>query len=73
MIERILAHHPGRGGLFNVNIPVLERGPIRGVRVAPQNVSPYTEQYERRVNPRGRLYFWTGPDFCCPSRTRTRT
>src|SRR5918912_1444270 len=43
VIEQILATRPPQGSLFNVNIPVLERGPIRGVRVLPQNVSPYTE------------------------------
>src|SRR6476661_1139169 len=53
VIEQILARNPAEGSLFNVNIPVLERGPIKGVRVLPQNVTPYAEQYHRRVNPRG--------------------
>src|SRR5438309_4310795 len=66
VIEQILARRPPPGSLFNVNIPVLERGPIRGVKVLPQNVSPYTEKFDRRVNPRGRTYFWAGPDFECP-------
>src|SRR5215470_11495819 len=42
LIEQILAHRPERGALFNVNIPSLEKGPIRGVRTVPQNVAPYT-------------------------------
>lgn len=66
VVEQILARQPARGSLFNVNIPVLERGPIRGVRVLPQNVSPYVEKFDRRVNPRGRTYFWASPDFECP-------
>ena len=66
VIEQILARKPADGSLFNVNIPVLERGPIRGVRVMPQNVTPYQEKYDRRVNPRGRTYFWSSPDFLCP-------
>jgi 5'-nucleotidase len=66
-VEQILAHKPRQGQLFNVNIPVLEHGPIKGVLVMPQNVSPFTEQYTRRKNPRGRTYFWSGPDFSCPS------
>src|SRR5207302_9674482 len=65
VIEQILAHRPAAGSLFNVNIPVLERG-VRGVKVLPQNVSPYTEKFDRRVNPRGRTYFWTSPEFHCP-------
>ncbi|HEY1186769.1 MAG TPA: 5'/3'-nucleotidase SurE [Gemmata sp.] len=66
VIEQILAQQPPAGSLFNVNLPVLERGPIRGVKVLPQNVSPYTEKFDRRVNPRGRTYFWTSPNFSCP-------
>lgn len=66
VVEEILAQKPARGSLFNVNIPVLERGPVRGVKVLPQNVTPYTEQFDRRVNPRGRTYFWASPEFSCP-------
>jgi 5'-nucleotidase len=66
VVEQILARNPPQGSLFNVNIPVLERGPVKGVKVRPQNVSVYKEEYTRRVNPRGRLYFWTSPDFVCP-------
>lgn len=66
VIEQILAHKPADGSLFNVNIPVLERGPIKGVKVMPQNVSPYYEKFDRRVNPRGRTYFWSSPEFLCP-------
>lgn len=66
VIEQILTHPSPPGSLFNVNLPVLERGPIRGVKVLPQNVSPYEETFDRRVNPRGRTYFWTSPEFRCP-------
>jgi 5'-nucleotidase len=66
VIEQIMAHQPARGSLFNVNIPSLEKGPIRGVRVVPQNVAPYVERFDRRVDPRGRVYFWTTPGFSCP-------
>jgi 5'-nucleotidase len=66
VIEQILAKDPPQGSLFNVNLPVLERGPVRGVKVLPQNVSPYQEKFDRRVNPRGRTYFWADPEFRCP-------
>jgi 5'-nucleotidase len=66
VVEQILAQKPAKGSLFNVNIPVLERGPVRGVKVLPQNVTPYTEKFDRRVNPRGRTYFWASPEFACP-------
>ena len=66
VIEQILARNPDPGALFNVNIPCLEKGPIRGIRALPQNVAPYVERFDRRVDPRGRVYFWTTPDFSCP-------
>jgi 5'-nucleotidase len=66
VIEQILAHKPEQGSLINVNIPVLEHGPIRGVKVLPQNTAVYHEQFDRRVNPRGRTYFWPSPEFTCP-------
>jgi 5'-nucleotidase len=66
VIEQIVARHPPEGTLFNVNIPSLEKGPVRGVRTVPQNVAPYTETFDRRTDPRGRVYFWTNPGWCCP-------
>jgi 5'-nucleotidase len=66
VIEQIIARKPAGGALFNVNIPSLDRGPIRGLRVVPQNVVPYRESLDRRVDPRGRVYFWTNADMSCP-------
>ena len=66
VVEQIVARRPPAGSLFNVNIPALERGPVRGIRVVPQNVAPYVEAFDRRIDPRGRVYFWTTPNFGCP-------
>lgn len=66
VIEQIMAKRPAVGSLFNVNIPSFDKGPVRGVRVVPQNVAPYLETFDRRVDPRGRVYFWTNPGLCCP-------
>jgi 5'-nucleotidase len=66
VVEQVLAHPLSRGVLFNVNIPSLEKGPVHGIRVVRQNLAPYQEKFDRRVDPRGRTYFWTSPDFGCP-------
>jgi 5'-nucleotidase len=66
VIEQIVAHRPTQGSLFNVNIPSLDGGPIKGIVTCPQNLAPYVEGYDRRTDPRGRVYFWTTPDFRCP-------
>lgn len=63
VIRQILDHRPPGGSLFNVNIPSLEKGPVRGVRVVPQNVAPHIEAFDRRIDPRGRVYFWNTPDY----------
>jgi len=66
VIDQILKSNPPPGSLINVNLPSQELGAIRGVRVVPQNVAPYVEQFIRRKDPRGRTYFWMGNDFGCP-------
>jgi 5'-nucleotidase len=66
VIEQILEQRPPAGSLFNVNIPSLEKGPVRGIRVAPQNFVPYAEQFDRRTDPRGRVYFWNTPGTLFP-------
>src|SRR5260370_4978206 len=53
VIEQILAHRPPTGSLFNLNIPSLEKGPVRGIRTLPQNIAPYVETFDRRTDPRG--------------------
>jgi len=66
VIAQIIECQPPQGSLFNVNIPSFDKGPVRGIRVVPQNVAPYVESYDRRIDPRGRVYFWNRPDFRCP-------
>jgi 5'-nucleotidase len=66
VIEQILAQRPAAGTLFNINIPSPDKGPIRGIRTVPQNVAPYLETFDRRVDPRGRVYFWSNPGLSCP-------
>jgi 5'-nucleotidase len=66
VIEQILTHRPPPGSLFNVNVPSPERGPVRGIRAVPQNVASYSEHFDRRIDPRGRVYFWSTPEFGCP-------
>jgi 5'-nucleotidase len=46
------------GVLLSINVPAVETEEIRGVRVTRQGVRRYTDQFDRRVDPRGRPYFW---------------
>lgn len=63
VIRRILRDRPEAGSLFNINVPSTERGEPAGIRVVPQGVVRYSERFERRRDPRGRMYFWATTDF----------
>ncbi len=43
---------------LNVNVPALPEKEIRGIKVVPQGVLRQIERFERRVDPRGRIYYW---------------
>ena len=43
---------------LNVNIPALPSTKIRGVAVTRQGMSRFRERFERRVDPRGNIYYW---------------
>ena len=47
---------------LNVNVPALPSREIAGVAVTHQGRRRYAERLERRVDPRGREYFWVGGD-----------
>ena len=47
---------------LNVNVPPLPASQIAGVAITRQGRRRYEERLERRVDPRGREYFWVGGD-----------
>jgi 5'-nucleotidase len=58
VIRKIIANQPPDGSLFNVNIPARSRGEPRGIRVVPMELGRFGEGFERRQDPRGRVYYW---------------
>ena len=46
------------GTALNVNIPALPAREIRGVSITRQGVARFKERYERRIDPRGNVYYW---------------
>lgn len=46
------------GTLLNVNVPALAKEQIKGVRVTKMGRRLYRDQWDRRVDPRGRTYYW---------------
>jgi 5'-nucleotidase len=58
IVERAIELAITPGMVLNVNLPRLDRGEPRGVKVVPQSTAPWTDNYDRRTDPRGRAYFW---------------
>jgi 5'-nucleotidase len=43
---------------LNINLPDLPEDQVRGIRFTRQDVGPLVEHFERRVDPRERIYYW---------------
>ncbi len=44
--------------LLNVNVPPLTAKKIKGVSITRQGKSRYLEKFDRRIDPRGSVYYW---------------
>ncbi len=44
--------------LLNVNIPAVEETEIAGVKITRQGIRRYIDIFEKRVDPRGKTYYW---------------
>lgn len=62
VIEQLLATRPPVGSLWNINHPAAKPGWPRGVKSAKMSTRRTREVLEKRVDPRGRDYFWSGVD-----------
>jgi len=60
LVRRVLEHGLERRQLLNVNMPHLPWGEIRGVRVTRLGSRRYQDTLIRKVDPRGRDYYWIG-------------
>lgn len=51
------------GIALNVNIPAISADKIKGISVTRQGVARMKESYERRIDPRGNVYYWLSGEF----------
>ena len=58
VVEQVIERRPPAGCLFNLNLPALDRADPKGLRVVPMGIDRFGERFERRVDPRGRTYYW---------------
>jgi 5'-nucleotidase len=63
-IKLVLSAGLDGGEVVSINIPALPPGESpRGVKVVRQCTRAFMDQYERRLDPRGREYFWNSSVF----------
>ena len=46
------------GVCLNINLPDLPPDQVRGLKFTRQDVGPLVEHFERRIDPRERIYYW---------------
>lgn len=44
--------------VLNINLPDLDEKDIKGVRITSQGIRHYQNSFEKRVDPRGKTYYW---------------
>jgi 5'-nucleotidase len=58
-IIRFMKEHDLRSRTaLNVNVPAVPFPEIRGIAITRQGMSRFRERFERRVDPRGNVYYW---------------
>jgi 5'-nucleotidase len=60
VVARVMAEGLPEGVFLNVNVPYLPEEQFKGLMVTRQGLRIYRDKLERRVDPRGRPYYWIG-------------
>ena len=61
--EEALKNGIPKGIALNVNIPVHQKEPIKGIKICRQANANWEEQFDERKDPYGRKYFWMVGNF----------
>lgn len=62
IVSGVLEHGLPKNVLLNINVPDRPDEQINGIRITRQGLRVYHDQLDRRVDPRGRPYYWIGGD-----------
>jgi 5'-nucleotidase len=58
LLERLTEQPLPQTTLLNVNVPPVSADKIAGVAIARQGLRRYIENFEKRLDPRGKSYYW---------------
>lgn len=63
IVENVLQNGLPKGVVLNVNIPRLEAEEIKGIKICRQANAHWVEEFDKRINPMGRKYYWLSGKF----------
>lgn len=58
LIQKLDAYKIPPKTILNINVPGLDKDDIAGIKVTELGGKMFTNAYERRVDPRGKVYYW---------------
>lgn len=58
LINRLETYKIPPKTILNINIPGLEKEDIAGIAITEMGSRMFTDAYEKRVDPRGKVYYW---------------
>ena len=61
--DQVLKTSLPKGVALNVNFPPKQNESIRGIKVCRQARAKWQEEFDQRVDPNGRKYFWMAGNF----------
>ncbi len=63
IVENVLTNGLPKGVVLNVNIPKLTSENIKGIKICRQANAHWVEEFDKRLNPMGREYYWLSGEF----------
>ncbi len=63
IIKTVLENNLDKHLLLNVNIPSVPRNEIKGIKICKQAYAKYKEEFDERIDPHGKKYYWLTGEF----------
>lgn len=63
IVEKVLSNEFPENMLLNVNFPNLSIDEIKGIQVCRQAKAKWVEEFDQRMDPRGKQYYWLTGEF----------
>jgi 5'-nucleotidase len=60
VVEHVMEDGLAEGVILNVNVPYLKEPDLKGYLITRQGLRVYRDALDRRLDPRGRPYYWIG-------------